>query len=58
MLNVVGANHPILVYPTVLSMNVKKPWFLIKKNVSIKLPKDADPPETLLLMPKNGSILN
>jgi hypothetical protein len=58
MPNVVGVNLPTLVYPTVLSMNVKKPWFLINKNALIKSPKDADPLETLPLMLKNGSTLN
>jgi len=58
MPNVVGVNLPTLVYPTVLSMNVKKPWSLINKNVLIKSPKDADPLETLPLMLKNGSTLN
>jgi hypothetical protein len=56
--NVVGVNPPTLVYLTVLFMNVKKLWFSIKKNASIKSPKDADPLETSPLMPKNGSTLN
>jgi len=56
--NVDGVNLPTLVYPTVLFMNVKKPWFSIKKNALIKSPKDADPLETSPLMPKNGLILN
>jgi len=56
--NVVGANPVTPVYPTVPSMNVKKPWYLIERNAATKSPKDANLQVILHPMPKIGSAQN